>query len=125
MLKWIILFTTCILALLYPGAELLCWDTAGKQAGSWSEISCDGNSYSGKWTGYVTNDCRFIGYGVWKSVKGKLDPSNHTIAGTGIIRDECGPISMSGTFTSDSVSIQGSYKYGNGGGGSFSGCIQQ
>jgi len=49
------------MALLYPGTELLGWDTAGNRMGSWSETSCDGYKYSGTWTGYVTSDCRFIG----------------------------------------------------------------
>ena len=111
MRKWIILFASCVLAVLYPGAELQCWDTAGKQAGSWSETSCDGFNYSGTWTGYVTNDCRFIGSGEWKSVNGTINPSAKTITGTGTIRDGCGPITMTGTFTSDFVTISGSYKY--------------
>jgi len=55
---------------------------------------------------------------------GTINPSAKTITGTGTIRDGCGPITMTGTFTSDFVSISGSYKYGKGGGGSFTGCIQ-
>ncbi len=122
--KWIVICVLCLLALVYPGAELLCWDIAGKQAGSWAETACDGHSYTGTWTGYVTNDCRFIGYGDWESVNGRLNPLTKSIGGVGTIRDECGPITMTGTFTSDSVSVIGSYKYSKGGGGTFTGGIQ-
>ena len=48
-------------------------------------------------------------------MSGMLNPSTKTIQGTGTIRDECGPITMTGTFTSDSVSISGRYKYSEGG----------
>jgi len=124
MRKWIILCTSCLLALLYPCAELLCWDTAGNRIGSWSEISCDGYSYSGTWTGYVSSDCRFFGTNEWESVTGTIDPSTKFFTGTGTFRDKCGSIKMSGTFTTDFVSVSGSYSYSKGGSGSFSGHIQ-
>ena len=56
MKTWIILCVLCLLAPFYPGAELFCWDTAGNRIGTWSEIYCDGHSYPGTWTGYVTSD---------------------------------------------------------------------
>ena len=124
MRKEIILFTSCILALLYPGAELLCWDTAGDRIGSFTEISCDGHSYTGSWTGYVTNDCRFIGANEWESVTGKINPSTKALAATGKSRDGCGLIKITGTFTNDLVTVSGNYNYSKGGGGSFSGAIQ-
>jgi hypothetical protein len=124
MQRWIILCALGLLAVLYPGADLQCWDTAGNQAGSWSETSCDGNGYTGTWTGYVTNDCRFIGSGKWGSVTGTINPSTNVLTASGTIREGCGSIKMIGTLTSDSVTISGSYKYSKGGGGSFTGCIQ-
>lgn len=123
MRKGIILFTSCILALLYPGAELLCWDTAGDRIGSFTEISCDGHSYTGSWTGYVTSNCRFIGTNEWESVTGRINPSTKVLTATGTGRDGCGSISITGTFTSNLVSISGSYSYSTGGSGSFTGSI--
>lgn len=123
MRKWIILCASCVLAVLYPGAELQCWDTAGKQAGSWSETSCDGFNYSGTWTGYVTNDCRFFGTNEWESVNGTINPSTKVLTATGKSPDGCGFIEMTGTFTTDLVSVSGSYNYSKGGRGSFIGNI--
>ena len=124
MKTWIILCASCLLALFYPCSALHCWDTAGNRIGSWSEISCDGNSYSGTWTGYVTNDCRFIGTSEWESVTGKVNPSTKVLTATGTLCEECGSISMTGTFTRDVVSISGNYNYNKGGSGSFIGSIQ-
>ena len=124
MKTWLILCVLCLLALFYPGAELLCWDTAGNRIGTWSEISCDGYSYSGTWTGYVTSDCRLIGSNEWESVTGIIDPSTKIFTGTGTFRDECGSVKMTGTFTTDFVSVSGSYRFSKGGNGSFSGHIQ-
>ena len=124
MRKWIILCASCLIALLYPCAELLCWDTAGDRAGSWSETSCSGYSYTGTWTGYVTSDCRFIGTNEWEFVSGKINPSTKVLTATGTSRDGCGSIAMTGTFTSDLVSVSGSYIYSKGGGGSFIGSMQ-
>lgn len=122
--RWIILCASCLLALLYPCADLLCWDTAGDRVGSWSETSCDGYGYTGTWTGYVTNDCRFIGTNEWESVTGKINPSTKVLTAIGTSRDGCGSITMTGTFTSDLVSLSGSYNYRKGGSGSFIGSIQ-
>jgi hypothetical protein len=124
MRRWIILCASCLLALLYPCADLLCWDTAGDRVGSWSETSCDGYGYTGTWTGYVTNDCRFIGTNEWESVTGKINPSTKVLTAIGTSRDGCGSITMTGTFTSDLVSLSGSYNYSKGGSGSFIGSIQ-
>ena len=124
MRRWIILCVTCLLALLFPCAELLCWDTAGNRVGSWTETSCDGNRYAGTWTGYVTKDCRFIGTNEWESVTGRINPSTKVLKATGTSRDGCGSITMTGTFTSNLVSISGSYNYSTGGSGSFIGSIQ-
>ena len=124
MRRWVILCASCLFALLYPCAELLCWDTAGNRIGSWSETSCDGYNYSGTWTGYVTNDCRFIGTNDWESVIGTIDPSTKIITATGTCLNGCGSIAMTGTFTSELISVSGNYNYSKGGGGSFSGTIQ-
>ena len=124
MRRWIRLCALCLLAVVFPGADLQCWDTAGNQADTWSETSCDGNGYTGTWTGYVTNDCRFIGTSEWGSVTGTINPSTNVLTATGTIRDECGYITMTGTFTRDSVSISGTYNYSKGGDGSFIGSIQ-
>ena len=124
MKRWIILCVLCLMALLFPGADLQCWDTAGKQAGSWTETTCNGYVYSGTWTGYITNNCRFIGTGEWESVTGTINPSTNVLTATGTFREECGAITLTGTFTRDFVSISGSYKYSKGGGGSFIGNIQ-
>jgi hypothetical protein len=53
MRRWIVLGVLCLLAVMYPGADLQCWDTAGNRAGSWSETSCDGYAYSGTWKAFV------------------------------------------------------------------------
>ncbi len=124
MKTWIIVCATCFLALFYPCPELHCWDTAGNRMGTWSEISCDGNSYSGTWTGYVTNDCRFFGANGWESVSGTIDPSTKVLTATGMSQGMCGSIEMKGIFTTDLVSVSGSYNYSKGGGGSFKGKIQ-
>ena len=118
------LFVLCLIALLYPCEELLCWDTAGNRVGYWSETSCDGKDYSGVWTGNVTNDCRFIGTAGWKSLAGTIEPSTKVLTATGTIRKECGPVTMNGGFSSHLISVRGSYKYSKGGGGSFFGEIQ-
>jgi hypothetical protein len=124
MKTWIIVCASCFLALFYPCSELHCWDTAGNRIGSWSEISCDGNEYSGTWTGYVTNDCRFLGTNKWKSVNGTINPSTKVLTATGTNPDGCGSIEMTGIFTTDLVSVSGSYNYSKGGGGSFKGNIK-
>jgi hypothetical protein len=124
MKKWIIILALCVLSLFYPPPELHCWDTAGDRAGSWSETSCDGHAYTGTWTGYVTSDCRFIGTNEWESVNGTINPSTNVLVATGESRSGCGTIKMTGTFTSDLVSVSGSYNYSNGGDGSFIGRIQ-
>ena len=123
MRKWIILCSSCLFALFYPCAELLCWDTAGIRSGSWAEISCDGNSYSGTWTGNVTSDCRFVGTKEWESVTGEINPSTKILTAYGSSLDGCGIIKMTGIFSSDLVSVSGQYLYSEGGGGSFSGTI--
>ena len=124
MKTWIILCASCLLALLYPCSELTCWDTAGNRNGSWAEISCDGNSYSGTWTAYITNDCRFFGTNEWESVSGTINPSTKVLTATGMSHGRCGSIEMTGSFTTDLVSVSGSYKYSKGGSGSFKGNIQ-
>ena len=124
MKTWIIVCTACLLALFYPCPELHCWDTAGARIGSSSEISCDGNSYSGTWTGYITNDCRFFGTNEWESVSGTINPSTKVLTANGMNHGKCGSIEMNGIFTTDLVSVTGSYKYSKGGGGSFKGSIQ-
>ena len=124
MQKWIILCSSCLLALLYPGAKLHCWDTAGDRSGLYSETSCDGYDYTGSWTGFVTSDCRFIGTNEWESVSGKINPSTKVFTATGKSCDGCGLIKMTGIFTSDLVSVTGNYNYSKGGGGSFSGTMQ-
>ena len=124
MTRWIILGVSCLFALLYPCGELLCWDTAGNRIGSWSETSCNGNYFSGTWTGYVTSDCRFIGTNEWESVSGTINESTKFLTATGISSDGCGSIEMTGTFTTDLVSVSGSYRFSKGGSGQFSGHIQ-
>ena len=121
--RWIIIFATCLIALLYPCAELLCWDTAGQRTGIWSEISCDGSGGSGTWTGYVTNDCRFLGTEQWKSVAGKIEPVTKVVQATGSSPNGCGIITITGNFTGDLVSVSGNYTYSEGGGGSFTGSV--
>ena len=123
MRRWIMICSICLLALFYPCAELLCWDTAGKRVGSWSEKSCDGHRQSGTWTGYVTDDCRFLGTNQWESVTGKIDPKTKLLSASGNSPNGCGSIAITGYFTSDLVSVSGTYNYSNGGGGSFTGRI--
>lgn len=124
MKKWVILCALCLLPLLYPCDELLCWDTAGGRFAYWSETSCDGYSYSGTWTGYVTNDCRFVGTGEWESVTGTVDPYTGVLTATGAIREECGPVTMNGNFDNNLISVLGSYNHSKGGEGYFAGRIQ-
>lgn len=124
MQKLMILCVLFLVPLFYPCETLLCWDCAGKLTGSWSEISCDGNSYSGTWTGSITNDCSFVGIGEWESITGKINFSNKTLAAAGLIRDDCGPSTISGKFTNNFLSVSGNYAHRRGGGGSFTGRIQ-
>lgn len=124
MRKWVILSVLCLAALFYPCDELPCWDTAGARAGTWSETSCFGNDSSGTWTGYVTEDCRFFGTSEWKSIAGTIDPSTQVLTATGKIREQCGTVTMTGTFTSNLTSVSGNYNYPRGGCGSFAGRIQ-
>ena len=91
--------------------------------GSLSEISCDGNRYSGTWTGYITSDCRFFGADEWESVSGTIDPSTKLLVAAGMIHGKCGSIEITGSFTTDLVSVSGRYNYSKGGGGSFKGNI--
>ncbi len=110
MKKWITICALSLSALLYPCSELLCWDTAGNRVGEWSEISCDGNNYSGTWTGYVTSDCRFMGTNEWDSVAGTIHPTTKILTATGIRNNGCGSITINGTFTSDLISVTGNCK---------------
>jgi hypothetical protein len=96
-----------------------CNEIAGLWEGNWSETSCDGASYSGPWTGNVSNDCIFTGTDNWDFVSGTIDPSTMILTATGTSQDGCGFVNVTGTFTSNSVS--GSYTYSVSGGGTFSG----
>jgi ribosomal protein L24E len=96
-----------------------CSDIAGDWDGNWSETSCDNASYSGTWSGTVSSDCSFTGTDNWDTVSGTIDPSTLMLTATGISKDGCGTISVSGTFVSDSVS--GGYTYSSGGNGTYSG----
>jgi hypothetical protein len=115
----ILAFFCFLLWLDTSAAQEECTDISGNWEGSWSEISCDGNSYSGLWTGYVTNDCRFYGTDNWDTVSGKIDPSNKVLTGDGISIDGCGLITMTGLFAGDYLS--GQYTYSEGGNGKFTG----
>ena len=121
--RWTIICATCLIALLYPCAELLCWDTAGQRTGTWTEISCDGYGNSGTWTGYVTNDCRLLGTEQWKSVAGQIDPKTKLLTASGNSPNGCGIIIVTGYFSGDLVSVSGNYSYSKGGGGSFTGSV--
>ena len=123
MRKWLILCSLCLLALFYPCAELHCWDTAGERSGTWAEISCDGFKSTGTWSGYITNDCRFIGTHQWEHIAGQIDPSTKILSATGTSHDGCGSIAMTGTFSFDLLSVSGCFKYSRGGGGTFMGNI--
>ena len=124
MKKWMLICTLCFFALFYPCVELPCYDTSGTHAGIWSGISCNGLAYSGTWTGYVTDDCQFIGTGEWESVIGLINPSTQQLTANGSISEECGSIKMNGTFTSSLMSVSGDYSYSEGGSGLFSGHAQ-
>ena len=121
--KWLIICASCLLALLYPCAELHCWDTAGERSGTWAGISCDGLEYTGTWSGYITNDCRFIGTHQWSRVTGKIDPVTKILSATGTSDDGCGYIAMTGTFSFDLLSVSGCFNYSRGGGGTFMGSL--
>ena len=125
MKKLMTLSALCLLALVFPGAELECWDTAGDRAGTWSEISCDGKKYTGSWSGLVTNDCRFVGTGEWKQVVGTVDPSTRTLSATKAGFGRCGTLAISGLFSYTFETITGSYVYSEGGNGEFTGTIQR
>ena len=124
MRKWLIICASCLLALIYPCAELHCWDTAGVRSGIWTEASCDGSEYTGTWSGYITNDCHFIGTHQWEHVTGKIDPSTKILSATGTRNNRCGSITMTGTFTRDLLSVSGCFEYSKGGGGTFMGKIE-
>jgi parallel beta-helix repeat protein len=96
-----------------------CSNIAGSWSGSWSETYCDGNNYSGTWTGQVYSDCDAIAIGT--TVTGTINPSTKVFTGTGTSED-CGSITLKGTFTDNFVS--GSYNFSKGEGGSFTGSLQ-
>jgi len=98
--------------------KILCDEISGSWSGSWSETSCDGETYSGSWAGEVTVDCIFKGTGTWKS--GTINPFTLVLESQGISEDGCGFFSLTGTFSNNN-SLSGSYSYTEGGGGSFSG----
>ena len=114
----------CLLALIFPGAELQCWDTAGSRAGTWQEFSCEGDVAKGAWSGYVTNNRRFVGTGEWKQVVGTVDPSTRTLYATKEGQDRCGTLTIIGVFSYTFETITGSYTYSEGGTGKFSGTTQ-
>lgn len=96
-----------------------CSEISGDWKGNWSETSCDSNSYSGEWTGTIQSNCEFSGTDNWDFVSGTIDPSTMVLTASGVSKDGCGTVSVTGTFTADSVS--GSYTYSAGGSGTFSG----
>lgn len=114
-----------LLVLFWPCEELLCWDTAGERKGTWSETSCDGYEYSGRWSAVVTDDCRFIGNDEWDAVTGAIDPTTGALAASGTIRTQCGSVELTGTCQGNLASVSGSYRYSNGGDGTFIGQIKQ
>jgi len=119
MKKIVIIWTLYLLAILLPKVSFACSDLAGSWEGHWSETSCDGWSYSGSWTGELTSDCVFTGTDNWDFISGSIDPATKLLTATGVSRDGCGTITVTATFTNESVS--GRYFYSNSGGGSFTG----
>ena len=50
-------------------------------------------------------------------MSGTIDPSTKLLVAAGMIRGKCGSIEITGSFTTDLVSVSGSYNYSKGGGG--------
>ena len=107
MKKWMTICALCILVLFYPCVELPCYDTNGEHAGIWSGTSCYGLTDAGTWTGYVTDDCQFIGTGEWGAVTGIINPSTNVLTASGSIHEECGSVKINGTFTISLMSVSG------------------
>ncbi len=93
-----------------------CSDFTGNWSGTYTETFCDGFNYSGSWTAIVTATCSITAYieGVW--YEGTITGSILNASG---VDPECGPASVVGTFTENSMS--GTYTYSSGGSGSFEG----
>ncbi len=98
----------------------LCYKIAGSWSGSWSEVSCDGEPYSGSWVGKVTYNCILKGTGIWDYKRGTINPFTMVLKSSGVSQDGCGFFSLTGVFPSNN-SLSGNYSYSEGGGGSFTG----
>lgn len=115
------LFAGILLAAFGVAVAQDCTNIAGDWMGTYSETDCFGDPYSGDWTGVVTNGCVFTGGSIFATISGTIDPQ------TGILTastqsEECGVISLTGTFQNDAAS--GSWTYSFGGGGTFTGSRQ-
>lgn len=111
-------FTGILLAASAAAAAQDCSDIAGDWQGDWSETDCFGDAYAGDWTGVITSNCNFSGGDTFGNIQGTIDPL------TGILTasrrgTECGVLSLTGTFQDNSAS--GTWTYGSGGSGAFSG----
>ena len=100
-------------------ATLDCTDLSGSWCGSWSETSCDGESYSGDWVGQLDSDCSFIGSGAWETVSGSIDPSTGILTASGESVVGCGQITLDGQINGNAIS--GQYTYSVSGSGTFTG----
>lgn len=95
-----------------------CSDIAGDWMGTYSESDCFGDRYSGDWTGEITSNCVFTGGSIFSTISGTINPLTGVLTAS-TQSEECGIISLTGTFQNNSAS--GSWTYSFGGSGTFSG----
>ncbi len=115
----VILLLSLLLFVSYYSYGFTCSDISGGWSGYYSEAYCDGYSYSGTWAGQVYQDCRFtFSSDEGEIVSGMIDQNTKTFSVTKT-DFECGIVSFTGTFTTNSVS--GTYSYSAGGSGTITG----
>jgi hypothetical protein len=111
-------FASIFLAACAASSAQDCSDIAGDWQGTWSETDCFGDPYSGDWTAEITSSCNFTGGSSFREISGPIDPLTGVLT-VSYQSDECGVVTLTGTFQSNSAT--GSWTYGSGGGGSFTG----
>jgi len=95
-----------------------CSYIAGDWTGTYSEIDCFGDPYSGDWTAVVTSSCDFSGGSDFETIDGTIDPMTGILTASAPT-PECGTVWLTATFQANTMT--GSYTYSLGGSGTVSG----
>lgn len=122
MARLILFYGACVLSVLYPVTAFPCLDIEGEWQGSYNDVPyCDGYRYSGSWRGTVSANCDFRAVeDEGTVVLGSVNRSTRIVNAFGQ-DDECGRVTVTGTFASNTVS--GTYSFEGYGGGTFSGSL--